>query len=73
MYGINYCYTTEPLVKFIGSDWGNDIDDHKSTLGYVFHLRSRPLVWLCKERKVVPLSTIQAKYHGDVNVGREGI
>ena len=50
-FGIHYSIGGEPLlVGFIDSDWAGDLDDQKSTAGYVFSLGSRPITWDCKKQ-----------------------
>jgi len=58
-----------PLVSYNNLYWVRGNDDRKTTFGYVFCLGSRPMVWSCKKQKVVSLSTMKAKFCGEVNVG----
>jgi hypothetical protein len=39
----------------------------------VFHFSFGPLVWSSKKHKVVYLSTMEAEYHGAVNVGTKAL
>jgi len=59
----------ESLVGFIDSDWASNSDDTKSTSSYVFHLSSRPMVFLCKKHHVVSFLTKKEKYHGAISSG----
>jgi hypothetical protein len=45
-FGIHYSLGGTPLlVGFTNSDWASDLDDWKSTTGYVFSLGLGPVTW----------------------------
>lgn len=46
----------------MGSDWGGDQDESKSTIGYVFYLGSTTSTWNSKKENVVALSSCEAEY-----------
>lgn len=50
------------LVGYSDSDWCGDVDDRKSTTGYVFCLGSAAFTWLSKKQPIVTLSTCEAEY-----------
>ncbi|KAJ0566228.1 putative RNA-directed DNA polymerase [Helianthus annuus] len=50
------------LVGFSDSDYAGNIDDSKSTSGYIFHLGSGPVSWQSKKQKVVALSSTEEEY-----------
>ena len=50
------------LVGFSNSDWCGDIDDRKSTLGYVLFMGNTTFTWLSKKQPIVILSTCEAEY-----------
>jgi hypothetical protein len=50
------------LVGYSDSDWCRDIDDHKSTSGYVFFIVDTTFTWLSKKQPIVTLSTCEAEY-----------
>ncbi|XP_047309787.1 uncharacterized mitochondrial protein AtMg00810-like [Impatiens glandulifera] len=52
------------LVDYSDSDWCGDVDDRKSTSGYVFLLGNSAFTWLSKKQLVVTLSTCEAEYLG---------
>ncbi|KAH9546577.1 hypothetical protein CY35_12G104000, partial [Sphagnum magellanicum] len=43
------------------ANWGNDQDDHKSIIGYVFKFITSPITWASKKQKTISLSSIDAK------------
>ncbi|KAA0053129.1 integrase [Cucumis melo var. makuwa] len=53
-----YLTATRPDILFAG---GN-VDDHKSTYGYVFSMGSGVFSWTSKKQSVVALSTTEAEY-----------
>ena len=49
----------EPLlVGFTDSNWADDPDDQKSTVGYVFSLGSGLVTWACKKQQSLALSSV---------------
>nr|KYP73058.1 Retrovirus-related Pol polyprotein from transposon TNT 1-94 [Cajanus cajan] len=50
------------LVGYSDSDWCGDVDDRKSTSGYVFLLGNTAFTWLSKKQPIVTLSTCEAEY-----------
>jgi hypothetical protein len=59
------------LVGFIDSDWVDDPDDQKSTIGYVFILGSIPISWACKKQHTISLSSTKVEYRVAVNASQE--
>ena len=51
---------TPLLVGFTNSDWADDPDDQKSTVGYAFSLGSGPITWDCKKQQALALSSAEA-------------
>ncbi|XP_073121389.1 secreted RxLR effector protein 161-like [Henckelia pumila] len=52
----------DELVAYTDSDYDGDIEDRKSTLGYVLLLSSGAVSWSSKNQPVVSLSTTEAKF-----------
>uniref|UniRef100_A0A0K8SE75 Retrovirus-related Pol polyprotein from transposon TNT 1-94 n=1 Tax=Lygus hesperus TaxID=30085 RepID=A0A0K8SE75_LYGHE len=50
-----------PILGFCDADWANDLEDRRSTTGYVF-LKSGPISWATKRQPTVALSTTEAEY-----------
>ncbi|XP_024160679.1 secreted RxLR effector protein 161-like [Rosa chinensis] len=53
---------TYELLAYTDSDYAGDIEDRKSTLGYVFLLSSGAVSWLSKKQPIVTLSTTEAEF-----------
>lgn len=61
--GLIYSETNEyKLVGYSDSNWCGDVDDRKSTLGYVFYMGDTSFTWLSKKQPIVTLSTCEAEY-----------
>lgn len=61
--GLHYTHTKEcKLVGYSDSDWSGDVDDRKSTSGYVFFVGETAFTWLSKKQPIVTLSTCEAEY-----------
>ncbi|XP_058726167.1 secreted RxLR effector protein 161-like [Vicia villosa] len=50
------------LVAYTDIDYAGDVDDRKSTSGYVFMLSSGAVSWCSKKQPVVSLSTTEAEF-----------
>jgi Reverse transcriptase (RNA-dependent DNA polymerase) len=50
------------LTSYVDSDWCGDIDNRKSTTGYVFFMRGTAFTWLSKKQPIVTLLTYEAEY-----------
>ncbi|KAL0416654.1 UNVERIFIED_CONTAM: Retrovirus-related Pol polyprotein from transposon TNT 1-94 [Sesamum latifolium] len=60
-YGIYYKKEGE-LLAFTDSDYAGDVDDRKSTSGYVFLMSSGAVSWCSKKQPIVTLSTAEAEF-----------
>lgn len=64
---INYklTYSQDDIREFhayCDSDWGSNVNDRKSFIGYVFMFHGGPISWSCKKQRTVALSTAEAEY-----------
>ncbi|CAJ2647569.1 unnamed protein product [Trifolium pratense] len=50
------------LVGYTDSNWCGDIEDRKSTAGYIFYFGEAPISWCSKKEPVVALSSCEAEY-----------
>ena len=69
-------YTKEGSSKCVGysdSDWGGDLDDRKSTSGYLFLIGGGSVSWRSKKQSSVALSTAEAEYMALASAGQEAI
>lgn len=62
-YGIYYKIAESgELLAFTDSDYVGDMEDRKSTSGYVFLMGSGAVSWCSKKQPIVTLSTTEAKF-----------
>lgn len=62
-YGIFYKMGgNDALIAYTDSDYAGDLDDRKSTSGYVFLLSSGAISWSSKKQPIVSLSTTEAEF-----------
>lgn len=62
-FGIHYLKNKDvKLVGYSDSDWWNNIDDRKSTLGHCFSLGSSLVTWSLRKQTTIAPSSIEAKY-----------
>ncbi|KAJ8751551.1 hypothetical protein K2173_016789 [Erythroxylum novogranatense] len=62
-YGILYKKGgDEELMAFTDSDYAGDIEDRKSTSGYVFLMNGSAVAWSSKKQPIVTLSTTEAEF-----------
>jgi hypothetical protein len=50
------------LYRWTDSDYVGDLDDRKSTSGYVFKVGSGVISWSSKKQPIITLSTIEAEF-----------
>ena len=62
-YGILYNKSSkDELIGHCDADWAGDINNRKSTSGYVFTLAGSPISWRSNKQACVALSTAEAEY-----------
>lgn len=52
----------QPLKGFVDSDWANDVDDRRSTSGFLFEVYGNTVSWTSRKQGLVALSTTEAEY-----------
>ena len=58
---------------FVDADWAGDLDQRRSTSGYVFNLFGGAVSWMSKKQFVVALSTTEAEYMAATHSRKEAI
>ena len=62
-YGIVYSkQSSKECVGYSDADWAGDLDDRKSTSGYLFQISGGAVTWKSKKKPCVALSTAEAEY-----------
>ena len=60
--GITYHRGPTTLVGFTDANWAGNVDNARSTTGYIFYLANGPISWKSKQQKTVALSSTEAEY-----------
>ena len=74
--GLGLVYTPQDnnnCVGFSDSDWGGDLDDRKSTSGYIFKIGGNTVTWRSKKQSTVALSTAEAEYIALASAAQEAL
>ena len=61
------------LIVYANSDWGCDINNRHSVLGYVFMLGDSAICWSAKKQPTVAVSSTEAKYMSVLHTARQGL
>ncbi|KAE8691550.1 ABC transporter B family member 18 [Hibiscus syriacus] len=74
-YGIVFCSQRDnPLVvKYVDSDYVGDLDNRRSTTGYVFTLGGGPICWKSTVQSVVALSITEVEYLATAEAAKEAL
>eukprot|EP00253_Pinus_taeda_P004725 PITA_04725 len=77
-YGL--CYQGRPgldkvldIHGFVDADWVGNLDQRRSTSGYVFKLLGGAVSWMSKKQSVVALSTTEAEYMAATHASKEAV
>ena len=73
-YGL--LYQKEEATNLIGysdADWAGDLDDRKSTSGYLFKLSGAAVSWRSRKQTCVSLSTAEAEYMALAAAAQEAV
>ena len=73
-FGVMYVQGEQSeLMGYSDSDWAGDLDDRKSTSGYVFLLSGAAVSWRSKKQSCVALSTAEAEYMALASAAQESV
>ena len=60
-------------MGYVDADYAGDLDDRRSTTGYVFTLTRRPICWRSMIQSTIAMSTIEAEYMAAAEVAKEAL
>ena len=73
-YGLMYSSkTSKECVGYSDADWAGDLDDRKSTSGYLFQISGGAVTWRSKKQSCVALSTAEAEYMALSSAAQEAV
>jgi len=58
---------------YVDADWAGDLEQRRSTSGYVFNLFGGAVSWMSKKQSVVALSTTEVEYMAATYASKETI
>lgn len=61
------------VVGYVDSDYAGDLDDRRSTTGYVFTLAGGPICWKSSVQSIVAMSTTEAEYMAVAEAAKEAL
>jgi hypothetical protein len=61
------------VVGYVDSDYAGDMDDMRSTTGYVFTLAGGPICWKSSVQSIVAMSTTEAEYMAVAEAAKEAL
>jgi hypothetical protein len=73
---VGLCYnkgTTNECIGYSDSDWAGDINDRRSTSGYMFQISGAAVSWRSKKQSCVALSTAEAEYMALASAAQEAV
>jgi len=53
---------SQPLQGFVDAYWAGDVDNRRSTTGFVFTINGGPIAWVSRRQLTVATSTAEAEY-----------
>jgi hypothetical protein len=74
-YGITFVRQKSDLsvVGYVDADYAGDLDDRRSTTGYVFTLTRGPICWKSMIQSTVAMSTTEAEYMAVAEAAKEAL
>jgi hypothetical protein len=60
-------------VGYVDADYAGDLDDRRSTMGYVFTLVGGPICWKSMIQSTVAMSTTEAEYMAAAEAAKEAL
>jgi hypothetical protein len=74
-YGITFVRQKSDLsvVGYVDADYAGDLDDKRSTTGYVFTLAGGPICWKSMIQSTVAMSTTEAEYMAAAEATKEAL
>uniref|UniRef100_A0A2N9ELY1 CCHC-type domain-containing protein n=1 Tax=Fagus sylvatica TaxID=28930 RepID=A0A2N9ELY1_FAGSY len=64
---------TNSVVGYVDADYAGEVDDRRSTTGYVFTLSGGPICWKSILQSIVAMSTTEAEYMAVAEAAKEAL
>ena len=60
-------------MGYVDADYARDLDDRRSTIGYMFTLGRGPIFWKSMVQSLIALSTIESEYMAVAKAAKEAL
>jgi len=64
---------SKEVLGYCDADWGGDLEDKRSTTGFVFMIEGGAISWSNKRQPTIALSTTEAEYMANTQATKEAI
>jgi hypothetical protein len=64
---------SKEVFGYYDADWGGDLEDRRSTIGFVFMIGGGAISWNSKGQLTITLSTTAAEYMANTQATKEAI
>ncbi len=61
------------VFGYCDADWGGDLEDRRSTIGFVFMIGGGAISWSSKWQPIIALSTMEAEYMANMQATKKTI
>jgi hypothetical protein len=63
----------QDLERYCDADWASDLEDRRSTIGFVFMIRGGAISWSSKRQPTIVLSMTKVEYMASMQATKETI
>jgi hypothetical protein len=64
---------SKEVLGYCDADWGGDLEDRRSTIGFVFMIGGGAISWSSKRQPTIALSTTKVEYMANTQATKEAI
>jgi hypothetical protein len=64
---------SKEVLGYCDVDWGGDLEDRRSTTGFVFMIRGGAISWSSKRQPTIALSSTKAEYMANTQATKQAI
>jgi len=65
--------SSKEVLGYCDADWGGDLEDKRSTTGFVFMIGDGAISWSSKRQPTITLSTTEAEYMANTQARKEAV
>jgi hypothetical protein len=64
---------SKEVFGYCDADWGGDLENRRSTTGFVFMIGGGAISWSSQQQPTIALSTTEAEYMANTQAAKEAI